>query len=87
MYNDLGARTREAKEISKKSKSILSSIVKGDEISGKTCLTRTSAGFMALEELNGAIIVIVNPPSSAWTSRGIPVGFVNELVHIAIEEI
>lgn len=63
MNNDLGARTRKAKEISKKSKSILSSIVKGDEISGKTCVTRTSAGFMALEELNGAIIV--TPPSSA----------------------
>ncbi len=30
MNNDLGARTKEAKEISEKSRSIVSSIVKGD---------------------------------------------------------
>lgn len=162
MYNDLGARTKEAKEISEKSRSIVSSIVKGDapedrikqrcvmatgdpafadlmrfnnepiragikaimekapiftdvtmaqvgitklghmcnvrcvleegdEIAGKTGVTRTSAGFMALEnELDGAIIVIGNAPSAAlmvcgMVERGLhpglivatPVGFVN----------
>ncbi|TRZ87561.1 MAG: precorrin-8X methylmutase [Methanosarcinales archaeon] len=162
MYNDLGARTREAKEISKKSRSIVSSFVKGDapedrikqrcviatgdpafsdlmrfnnepiragikailekapiftdvkmaqvgitklghmcnircvleegaEISGKTGVTRTSAGFIALEkELDGGIIVIGNAPSAALTvcelvEQGLhpglivatPVGFVN----------
>jgi precorrin-8X/cobalt-precorrin-8 methylmutase len=63
----------------------------GDEIAGKTGVTRTSAGFMALEkELEGAIIVIGNAPSAALTvcgmiERGLmpallvatPVGFVN----------
>lgn len=63
----------------------------GDEIAGKTGVTRTSAGFIALEkELNGGIIVIGNAPSAALTvcgmiERGLrpalvvatPVGFVN----------
>jgi precorrin-8X/cobalt-precorrin-8 methylmutase len=60
-------------------------------IAEKTGVTRTSAGFMALEdELNGAIIVIGNAPSAALTvckmiEDGLhpsllvatPVGFVN----------
>jgi precorrin-8X/cobalt-precorrin-8 methylmutase len=63
----------------------------GIDIAEKTGVTRTSAGFMALEdELNGAIIVIGNAPSAALTiCRMIeddvhpallvatPVGFVN----------
>ncbi|MCE8424753.1 MAG: precorrin-8X methylmutase [Candidatus Methanoperedens sp.] len=63
----------------------------GDEIAQKNGVTRTSAGFMALEkELDGAIIVIGNAPSAALTvcrmiDRGLkpallvatPVGFVN----------
>jgi len=63
----------------------------GLEIAEKTGITRTSAGFMALEdELNGAIIVIGNAPSAALTvcrmiEDGLhpalliatPVGFVN----------
>jgi precorrin-8X/cobalt-precorrin-8 methylmutase len=63
----------------------------GDEIFRKTGVTRTSAGFLALEkELDGAIIVIGNAPSAALTvcelvERGLhpgllvatPVGFVN----------
>jgi precorrin-8X/cobalt-precorrin-8 methylmutase len=63
----------------------------GLEIAEKTGVTRTSAGFMALEdELNGAIIVIGNAPSAALTvckmiEAGLrpallvatPVGFVN----------
>ncbi len=63
----------------------------GDEIAHKTGMTRTSAGFAALEnELSGAIIVIGNAPSAALTvcdmiERGLkpalfvatPVGFVN----------
>ncbi len=63
----------------------------GEAISEKTGTTRTSAGFMALEnELEGAIIVIGNAPSAALTVCGIiekgvkpallvatPVGFVN----------
>lgn len=162
MSTDFGARTKEAREISEKSRAIVSSIVKGDmpedrirqrcvmatgdpafadlmrfnntpveagikavrkgatiftdikmaqvgitkrghkcdvrcvleageEIAGKTGVTRTSAGFMALEkELEGAIIVIGNAPSAALTvcgmiERGLrpallvatPVGFVN----------
>ncbi|MCZ7357275.1 MAG: precorrin-8X methylmutase [Candidatus Methanoperedens sp.] len=162
MSTDFGARTKEAREISEKSRAIVRSIVKGDmpedrirqrcvmatgdpafadlmrfnntpveagikavrkgatiftdikmaqvgitkrghkcdvrcvleageEIAGKTGVTRTSAGFMALEkELEGAIIVIGNAPSAALTvcgmiERGLrpallvatPVGFVN----------
>jgi precorrin-8X/cobalt-precorrin-8 methylmutase len=162
MTTDFGARTKEAREISEKSRAIVRSIVKGDtpkdrirqrcvmatgdpafadlmrfnnapveagiktiregatiftdikmaqvgitkrghkcdvrcildageEIAGKTGVTRTSAGFMALEkELEGAIIVIGNAPSAALTvcgmiERGLmpallvatPVGFVN----------
>jgi precorrin-8X/cobalt-precorrin-8 methylmutase len=63
----------------------------GQDIAEKTGVTRTSAGFMALEdELNGAIIVIGNAPSAALTvcrmiEAGLhpallvatPVGFVN----------
>ncbi len=63
----------------------------GEDISEKTGATRTSAGFMALEdELDGAIIVIGNAPSAALTVCGMiekgakpallvatPVGFVN----------
>ncbi len=63
----------------------------GEDISEKTGATRTSAGFMALEdELEGAIIVIGNAPSAALTvcemiEKGLkpallvatPVGFVN----------
>ncbi len=63
----------------------------GGDIAEKTGATRTSAGFMALEnELKGAIIVIGNAPSAALTvcgmiERGLkpalfvatPVGFVN----------
>jgi precorrin-8X/cobalt-precorrin-8 methylmutase len=63
----------------------------GQEIVEKTGVTRTSAGFMALEdELDGAIIVIGNAPSAALTvcrmiEDGLhpgllvatPVGFVN----------
>jgi precorrin-8X/cobalt-precorrin-8 methylmutase len=63
----------------------------GLEIAEKTGVTRTSAGFMALEdELDGAIIVIGNAPSAALTvcrmiENGVnpallvatPVGFVN----------
>ncbi|KCZ71789.1 precorrin isomerase [Candidatus Methanoperedens nitroreducens] len=63
----------------------------GDEIARRTGMTRTSAGFMALEhELDGAIIVIGNAPSAAMTVCGMieqglrpallvatPVGFVN----------
>ena len=63
----------------------------GLEIAEKTGVTRTSAGFMALEdELNGSIIVIGNAPSAALTvcrmiGQGLhpallvatPVGFVN----------
>jgi precorrin-8X/cobalt-precorrin-8 methylmutase len=63
----------------------------GIDIAEKTGFTRTSAGFMALEdELNGAIIVIGNAPSAALTvcnmiEAGLhpallvatPVGFVN----------
>ncbi len=63
----------------------------GGDIAEKTGVTRTSAGFMALEkELLGAIIVIGNAPSAALTvcrmiEQGLqpalviatPVGFVN----------
>lgn len=63
----------------------------GADIARKTGVTRTSAGFMALEtELDGAIIVIGNAPSAAFTvcrmiDEGLrpalivatPVGFVN----------
>ncbi len=63
----------------------------GDNIAERTGVTRTSAGFMALEkELEGAIIVIGNAPSAALVvcdmiERGLkpallvatPVGFVN----------
>lgn len=63
----------------------------GGDIAEKTGITRTSAGFMALEKvLEGAIIVIGNAPSAALTvcdmiERGLrpallvatPVGFVN----------
>lgn len=63
----------------------------GEEMAEKTGMTRTSAGFAALEkELNGTIIVIGNAPSAALTvcdmiKRGLkpallvatPVGFVN----------
>ena len=63
----------------------------GDEIAGETGVTRTSAGFTALEdELEGSIIVIGNAPSAALTvcnmiNNGLkpalfvatPVGFVN----------
>ncbi len=63
----------------------------GGDIAEKTGVTRTSAGFMALEnELEDAIIVIGNAPSAALTvcgmiERGLkpalvvatPVGFVN----------
>jgi precorrin-8X/cobalt-precorrin-8 methylmutase len=63
----------------------------GADIAWKTGVTRTSAGFMALEkELDGAIIVIGNAPSAALTvcrmiDEGLrpallvatPVGFVN----------
>jgi len=63
----------------------------GLEIAGKTGVTRTSAGFMALEnELDNAIIVIGNAPSAVLTvcrmiEAGVhpallvatPVGFVN----------
>jgi len=63
----------------------------GSEIAERTGVTRTSAGFMALEKkLDGAIIVIGNAPSAALTvcgmiERGLkpalvvatPVGFVN----------
>lgn len=63
----------------------------GGDIAEKTGVTRTSAGFMALEkELAGAIIVIGNAPSAVLTvcgmiERGLkpalvvatPVGFVN----------
>lgn len=63
----------------------------GEEIAEKTGITRTSAGFLALEkELSGAIIVIGNAPSAALTvcdmiEQGLkpsllvatPVGFVN----------
>jgi precorrin-8X/cobalt-precorrin-8 methylmutase len=63
----------------------------GLDIAEKTGVTRTSAGFMALEdELHGAIIVIGNAPSAALTvcrmiEAGLhpallvatPVGFVN----------
>jgi len=63
----------------------------GADIARDTGVTRTSAGFMALEkELNGAIIVIGNAPSAALTVCGMihkglrpgllvatPVGFVN----------
>ncbi len=63
----------------------------GEDIFERTGATRTSAGFMALEnELEGAIIVIGNAPSAALTVCGMikkglkpallvatPVGFVN----------
>jgi len=63
----------------------------GIDIAEKTGVTRTSAGFMALEdELNGAIVVIGNAPSAVLTvcrmiESGLqlalliatPVGFVN----------
>ncbi|MCX9013752.1 MAG: precorrin-8X methylmutase [Candidatus Methanoperedens sp.] len=63
----------------------------GSDIAGKTGVTRTSAGFTALEaELEGSIIVIGNAPSAALTvckmiKNGLkpalfvatPVGFVN----------
>lgn len=63
----------------------------GGEIADRTGMTRTSAGFLALEkELEGSIIVIGNAPSAALTvcdivERGLrpallvatPVGFVN----------
>jgi precorrin-8X/cobalt-precorrin-8 methylmutase len=63
----------------------------GEEMAEKTGMTRTSAGFAALEkELNGSIIVIGNAPSAVLTvcdmiGRGLkpallvamPVGFVN----------
>ncbi len=63
----------------------------GEEMAEKTGMTRTSAGFLALEkELNCSIIVIGNAPSAALTvcnmiGRGLkpallvatPVGFVN----------
>lgn len=63
----------------------------GEEIAQKTGMTRTSAGFAALEkELDGSIIVIGNAPSAALTlcemiELGLkpallvatPVGFVN----------
>ena len=63
----------------------------GEDIAGETGVTRTSAGFMALEdELKGSIIVIGNAPSAALTvcnmiNNGLkpalfvatPVGFVN----------
>ncbi len=63
----------------------------GEEIAGKTGMTRTSAGFMALKnELQDSIIVIGNAPSAALTvcrmiEKGLrpallvatPVGFVN----------
>ena len=63
----------------------------GNDIAERTGVTRTSAGFMALEkELDGAIIVIGNAPSAALVvcdmiGRGLkpallvatPVGFVN----------
>lgn len=63
----------------------------GSDIARETGVTRTSAGFMALEdELEGAIIVIGNAPSAALTVCGMirnglkpalfvatPVGFVN----------
>ena len=63
----------------------------GEEMAEKTGMTRTSAGFVELEnELNGSIIVIGNAPSAALTvcdmiKRGLkpallvatPVGFVN----------
>ena len=63
----------------------------GDDIAKETGVTRTSAGFTALEdELEGAIIVIGNAPSAALTvcdmiKNGLkpalfvatPVGFVN----------
>lgn len=63
----------------------------GSRIAEKTGTTRTSAGFMALEnELDGAIIVIGNAPSAALTVCSMiqdglrpalliatPVGFVN----------
>jgi precorrin-8X/cobalt-precorrin-8 methylmutase len=63
----------------------------GEEMAFKTGMTRTSAGFIAIEkELNGSIIVIGNAPSAALTvcemiERGLkpalfvatPVGFVN----------
>jgi precorrin-8X/cobalt-precorrin-8 methylmutase len=63
----------------------------GEKMAEETGMTRTSAGFAALEkELNGAIIVIGNAPSAALTvcdmiERGLkpallvatPVGFVN----------
>ncbi|MFH0904055.1 MAG: precorrin-8X methylmutase [Methanobacteriota archaeon] len=63
----------------------------GEEIAEKTGMTRTSAGFAALEkELSDAIIIIGNAPSAALTvcdmiKRGLkpallvatPVGFVN----------
>jgi precorrin-8X/cobalt-precorrin-8 methylmutase len=63
----------------------------GNDIAERTGVTRTSAGFMALEkELDGAIIVIGNAPSAALVvcdmiERGLkpallvaaPVGFVN----------
>lgn len=72
----------------------------GTEIARETGVTRTSAGFMALEkELNGALIVIGNAPSAALTvyrmiEEGLrpallvatPVGFVNELVEIAVSK-
>jgi len=63
----------------------------GGEIVERTGMTRTSAGFLALEkELEGSVIVIGNAPSAALTVCGIierglkpallvatPVGFVN----------
>ncbi len=63
----------------------------GEEIAGKTGMTRTSAGFMALkDELQDSIIVIGNAPSAALAvcrmiEKGLspallvatPVGFVN----------
>jgi len=63
----------------------------GEELAEKTGMTRTSAGYLVLEnELHGAIIVIGNAPSAALTvcdmiKRGLkpalfvatPVGFVN----------
>jgi precorrin-8X/cobalt-precorrin-8 methylmutase len=63
----------------------------GEEMAEKTGMTRTSAGFVALEEeLNDSIIVIGNAPSATLTvcdmiGRGLkpaliiatPVGFVN----------